>query len=81
MDSTTEREIQDNLARLSQGRTSLVIAHRLSTVVGADQILVLDDGRITEQGTHPQLLAEKGLYAQMWQQQKKEQLEKSSATN
>ena len=81
LDSTTEREIQDNLARLSQGRTSLVIAHRLSTVVGADQILVLDDGRITEQGTHPQLLAEKGLYAQMWQQQKKEQLEKSSATN
>jgi ATP-binding cassette subfamily B protein len=50
-------------------------------VVGADQILVLDDGRITEQGTHPQLLAEKGLYAQMWQQQKKEQLAKSSATN
>jgi ATP-binding cassette subfamily B protein len=81
LDSTTEREIQGNLARLSQGRTSLVIAHRLSTVVGADQILVLDDGRITEQGTHPQLLAEKGLYAQMWQQQKKEQLAKSSATD
>ena len=81
LDSATENEIQNNLARISQGRTSLVIAHRLSTVVNADQILVLEDGQITEQGTHPQLLTQNGLYAQLWRQQKKEELEKSSASD
>ena len=81
LDSATENEIQNNLARISQGRTSLVIAHRLSTVVNADQILVLEDGQITEQGTHPQLLTQTGLYAQLWRQQKKEELEKSSASD
>ncbi len=58
-----------------------MIAHRLSTVVNADQILVLEDGQITEQGTHPQLLTLNGLYAQLWRQQKKEELEKSSASD
>ena len=71
LDSNTEREIQSNFAEISKGRTSLVIAHRLSTIVNADQILVLADGEITERGAHPQLLADGGLYAQLWQEQQK----------
>ena len=71
LDSNTEREIQSNFAEFSKGRTSLVIAHRLSTIVNADQILVLADGEITERGAHPQLLADGGLYAQLWQEQQK----------
>jgi ABC-type transport system involved in Fe-S cluster assembly fused permease/ATPase subunit len=70
LDSYTEKEIQDALERASRGRTTLVIAHRLSTVVGADEILVLDDGRIVERGTHAQLLALGGLYAGMWNRQR-----------
>jgi ABC-type transport system involved in Fe-S cluster assembly fused permease/ATPase subunit len=70
LDSHTEREIQDALDEVSQNRTTLVIAHRLSTIVGADEILVLDHGNIVERGTHPQLLARRGLYASMWNRQR-----------
>src|SRR3954470_7649024 len=73
LDSHTEREIQDSLERVSRNRTSLVIAHRLSTVVGADEIIVLDQGRIAERGTHTQLLAAGGLYASMWNRQREAQ--------
>ena len=69
LDSGTERLIQAALRRLSAGRTTLIIAHRLSTVVDADQILVLEDGRVVEQGRHHQLLARGGLYAMMWERQ------------
>jgi ATP-binding cassette, subfamily B, heavy metal transporter len=70
LDSHTEREIQDALERVSENRTTLVIAHRLSTIVGADEIIVLDDGVIVERGTHHQLLAQGGLYASMWNRQR-----------
>ena len=70
LDSHTEREIQDALEGVSRGRTSLVIAHRLSTIVGADEIIVLDRGRIVERGTHADLLAQDGLYASMWNRQR-----------
>src|SRR5450631_539949 len=73
LDSHTEQEIQDALERVSRGRTSLVIAHRLSTIVGADEIIVLDQGRIAERGTHSQLLASGGLYASMWNRQREAQ--------
>src|SRR6201995_3816171 len=70
LDSHTEHEIQEALDRVSRNRTSLVIAHRLSTIVGADEIIVLDQGRIAERGTHGQLLASAGLYASMWNRQR-----------
>ena len=70
LDSHTEHEIQEALERVSRGRTSLVIAHRLSTIVGADEIIVLDQGRIAERGTHARLLASGGLYASMWNRQR-----------
>ncbi|WP_407165033.1 ABCB family ABC transporter ATP-binding protein/permease [Bradyrhizobium sp. ORS 111] len=70
LDSHTEAEIQDALERVSRNRTSLVIAHRLSTIVGADEIIVLDQGRIAERGTHARLLAAGGLYAGMWNRQR-----------
>src|ERR1700691_694187 len=73
LDSHTEREIQDALERVSRNRTSLVIAHRLSTIVTADEIIVLDQGRIAERGTHGQLLATGGLYARMWNRQREAQ--------
>src|SRR6266852_5724053 len=73
LDSHTEREIQDALERVSRNRTSLVIAHRLSTIVGADEIIVLDQGRIAERGTHSQLLATGGLYSSMWNRQREAQ--------
>jgi ATP-binding cassette, subfamily B, heavy metal transporter len=73
LDSHTEREIQDALERVSRNRTSLVIAHRLSTIVTADEIIVLDQGRIAECGTHGQLLASGGLYASMWNRQREAQ--------
>lgn len=68
-DAHCEREIQQALARLASGRTVLVIAHRLATVVDADQVLVMDHGRVVERGTHAGLLAQGGLYAQMWRAQ------------
>ena len=70
LDSHTEHEIQDALERVARERTSLVIAHRLSTVVHADNIIVLDQGVIVEQGTHPELLARRGLYASLWARQR-----------
>jgi len=70
LDSHTEKEIQDALDRVSQGRTTLVIAHRLSTIVGADEIIVLDQGVIVERGRHAELLARDGLYASMWNRQR-----------
>ena len=70
LDTFTEREIQDALESVSRGRTTVVIAHRLSTVVGADEILVLDKGVIVERGTHDGLLAQNGVYAAMWNQQR-----------
>ena len=70
LDSYTEREIQDALDRVSKGRTTLVIAHRLSTVVGADEIIVLDEGKLVERGTHAELLEKGGLYAGMWNRQR-----------
>jgi ABC-type transport system involved in Fe-S cluster assembly fused permease/ATPase subunit len=73
LDSHTEQEIQDALERVSRNRTSLVIAHRLSTIVGADEIIVLNQGRIAERGTHSQLLAANGLYASMWNRQREAQ--------
>lgn len=70
LDSHTEKEIQDALDRVSENRTTLVIAHRLSTIVGADEIIVLDQGEIVERGTHQGLLAHGGLYASMWNRQR-----------
>ncbi|MCP5153243.1 MAG: ABC transporter ATP-binding protein/permease [Ectothiorhodospiraceae bacterium] len=71
LDSNTEREIQRNLRELAAGRTTLVIAHRLSTVVDADQILVLDAGQVVERGRHRELLAHGGRYAALWQRQQR----------
>ena len=70
LDSHTEREIQAALDLVSKGRTTIVIAHRLSTIVSADEIIVLKDGRIVERGRHADLLAERGLYASMWDRQR-----------
>jgi ATP-binding cassette subfamily B protein len=71
LDTATEREIQRSLDEISRGRTTLVIAHRLSTVISADRIIVLEAGRIVETGTHAELLAADGLYAAMWARQQK----------
>ncbi|MGZ5916631.1 MAG: ABCB family ABC transporter ATP-binding protein/permease [Methyloceanibacter sp.] len=70
LDSHTEKDIQDALERVARDRTTLVIAHRLSTVIHADNIIVLDHGEIVEQGTHMALLAKGGLYASLWTRQR-----------
>jgi len=70
LDSQTEKDIQDALERVSRNRTTLVIAHRLSTIVGADEIIVLNQGEIIERGTHVALLSAGGLYASMWNRQR-----------
>ena len=72
LDSRTEQAIQQTLAEVSQNHTTLVIAHRLSTVVDADRILVMDQGRVIEQGAHRSLLAQGGTYAAMWELQQRE---------
>ena len=69
LDSETEQLIQDALTKLMKGRTSIVIAHRLSTIAKLDRILVLDEGKITEQGSHAELLAQNGVYAKLWSRQ------------
>jgi ABC-type transport system involved in Fe-S cluster assembly fused permease/ATPase subunit len=69
LDTHTEREIQASLEEVAENRTTLMIAHRLSTVIHADEILVLDDGRIIERGNHAQLIAQDGMYAAMWRRQ------------
>jgi ATP-binding cassette, subfamily B, heavy metal transporter len=79
LDSRTERVIQQELEGISRSRTTLVIAHRLSTVVHADQILVMDHGRIVERGTHAELLARRGAYAAMWDIQSREQAKAEAA--
>ena len=73
LDTRTEQEIQNALREVSASRTTLVIAHRLSTVVDADEIIVLADGKVVERGDHNQLLAMEGLYARMWEVQQQEQ--------
>jgi ATP-binding cassette subfamily B protein len=70
LDTATEQEIQSAIEQVSHDRTTLVIAHRLSTVVNADRIIVLQDGEIAEQGTHGELIARGGLYAAMWDRQR-----------
>ena len=70
LDSHTEKEIQDALDSVAKDRTTLVIAHRLSTIIHADNILVLDKGRVVEQGTHAELLVKAGLYASLWNRQR-----------
>ena len=70
LDTSTEKEIQKNLENISAGKTTLIIAHRLSTAANADNIIVLDKGAIIEQGTHQSLLLEKGKYFEMWGKQK-----------
>ena len=72
LDTNTEKEINKNLNKISQGKTTLIIAHRLSTVSNADKIIVIDKGNIIEEGDHSTLLNKKGLYALMWNKQKHE---------
>jgi ATP-binding cassette subfamily B protein len=71
LDSQSEKNILGALSRISRNKTTLVIAHRLSTVVDADQIIVLEQGRVKEQGSHQALVDADGLYAQLWRMQQK----------
>ena len=78
LDSRTEEAIQGTLDQVAQSRTTIMIAHRLSTIVGADRIVVLDEGRVAESGTHSELLERGGLYAEMWYLQAAERLEEAA---
>ncbi len=79
LDSRTEQAIQETLAKVAESRTTIMIAHRLSTIVDADQIVVLDDGRVAERGTHDELLERGGLYADLWYRQAAERLAEETA--
>jgi ATP-binding cassette subfamily B protein len=79
LDTRTEKEIQASLDEVARGRTTLVIAHRLSTVVDAEEIVVLDAGRIVERGRHAELLAREGVYADMWRRQQEAALHEAAA--
>lgn len=79
LDTQTERNIQASLAKVCTNRTTIVVAHRLSTIIGADQILVVSDGRIAERGSHEELLDKGGLYADMWMKQQQAQDSDSSS--
>jgi len=79
LDSRTEQAIQETLDKVAESRTTIMIAHRLSTIVNADQIVVLDDGRVAERGTHEQLLDFDGLYADLWYRQAAEQIAEETA--
>jgi len=79
LDSRTEQAIQETLDRVAESRTTIMIAHRLSAIVNADQIVVLDEGRVAERGTHEELLDLGGLYADLWQRQAAEQLAETIA--
>ena len=79
LDSRAEKAIQAELKRIAENRTTLVIAHRLSTIVDADEILVLDHGRVVERGTHRALLERSGAYAQMWALQQREESQRLAA--
>ena len=80
MDSEVEAAIQTALSRVMEGKTVLAIAHRLSTVVDADRIVVLDKGSVIESGTHVQLLQTQGAYAALWQAQQKQKVPDSGAS-
>jgi len=79
LDSRTEQAIQATLDRIAESRTTIMIAHRLSTIVDADQIVVLDEGRVVERGTHDELLSRNGLYAELWARQAAERSEQITA--
>jgi ATP-binding cassette subfamily B protein len=81
LDSASEHAIQQELNRLSQNRTVLMIAHRLSTVVDADEIIVLEQGRVVERGSHQELLSRHGAYARLWQLQQREDMDQRAATS
>ena len=81
LDSASEHAIQQELNRLSQNRTVLMIAHRLSTVVDADEIIVLEQGRVVERGSHEQLLGKHGAYARLWQLQQREDMDQRAAAS